>query len=88
MSNEPCNTASQPSHHIRIDNSVGNIRSVVIQIKALKARLNNEPQVGCEDVNKASEPSFIDVLTNTPDNIITECNTANQILSEIEEMLF
>ena len=88
MSNTPCGTTSKLAHHIAIYNSIDNVRSVAHQIRELKARLNNEPSGGCDEKVEVSEPSFIEVLTNTPDNIIAECNAANQILSEIEEMLF
>jgi len=87
MSETACQVEA-PAHHIRISDSINNIRSVVHQIKALKARLNNEPSGVCGGEEKASEPSFIDVLTQTPDHIITQCNEANDILAEINQMLF
>jgi len=83
--NTPCN---QPNH-IAIHNSIDNIRLLVSQLRALKNRLTGAPSEPCgEDVNNASEPSFIDVLNHAPDNIITECNEASQILDEIKGMLF
>jgi len=81
-------TCKQP-HHIAIHNSIGNIHSIVRQLRILKNKLNNDSQPECgEDVVKAPEPSFMEVLNHTPDNIIAECNEAHQILAEIEDMLF
>lgn len=89
--NESQSTAEVPTphHHIAINNSINSISSIVRQLNALKDRLTGEPNKPCgADVAKSSEPSFIDVLNHTPDNIHAECNEAGRIIQEIQEMLF
>lgn len=88
MQDTACSPKQEPNH-IDIHNSINNLRTVVRQLKAFKDRLNGEsqPTLG-ESETKAQEPSFIEVLNGTAGSIRGECDQANQILEEINNMLF
>lgn len=88
MQETACAPRPNPNH-IDIHDSINNIRTVVRQLNAFKNRLKGEeqPPLG-EKETKASEPSFIEVLNATAGTVRSECDQANQILAEIQDMLF
>jgi len=92
MNSEPCSTEIRQEKHIALDEAIGFIQYVEEQLRGLRDRLHPTPSAEvngcCVESVKRSPPCFVDVLDAAPERITDKCNSLQELIDQIEGLLF
>jgi len=89
-----CPTAGstqRPVKHNDLYRAIDNVDSVIQSLADLKRKITDNPNAAKEPVNPAppiQSPALVEVLERGSAMLRDKVDTAHQIISEIEEMLF